>query len=93
MASFTSVMGIVALGLDWRAVSTATGVSAFAPNIIVLIGAVVFVTLLIRWLQRVQSHREEVATEMRGTVSSVYAGTLSLRTRTHLGLRCGRAER
>jgi tellurite resistance protein len=78
MASFTSVMGIVALGLDWRAVSAATGASTVAPNIIVVIGAVVFVALLIRWLQRVRSHREEVVTEMRGTVSSAYAGTISI---------------
>lgn len=76
VASFASVVGIVALGLDWRAAGP-TGSAAYAVGEWLLLGgAFVFVALLILWATRIAARPEEVAVEARSPITGSLFGTI-----------------
>ncbi len=76
VASFASVIGIVALGLDWRATG-ASGSAAYAiGDWLIVAGAVVFVMLLTLWSMRMASHPNEVMVEARSPITASLFGTI-----------------
>jgi tellurite resistance protein len=78
LASFTSVMGILALGLDWRFAAGSGAVSGRIGEAIVGIGVLVFAVLLLRWLLRVRTMPSELAVETHVAITSSYLGTLGI---------------
>jgi tellurite resistance protein len=76
VASFAAVVGIVALGLDWRARGTNGSVAYAIGESLVLAGAVVFLAVSILWAMRIATHPDEVAVEARNPVTASLFGTI-----------------
>jgi tellurite resistance protein len=76
IVSFASVVGIVALGLDWRAAGH-SGDAAYAIGEWLLVaGAFVFLALLVLWVMRIAARPGEIAVETRSPITASLLGTI-----------------
>jgi tellurite resistance protein len=78
LASFTAIMGIVALGLDWRFAARRGTVAASVGESIIALGAIAFVILIARWLGRVKAAPQEIAAEAHVAMTASYFGTFGI---------------
>ena len=80
VASFASVIGIVALGLDWRATGPSGGAAHAIGNSLVALGALVFAVLLILWGVRFAAKPSEVTVEARNPITASLFATIVIST-------------
>jgi tellurite resistance protein len=78
LASFASVMGIVGLGLAWRAAAHAGAVPQVIGESLIAAGALVFVILSATWGVRITRHPNEIAAEAHVPITASYFGTLGI---------------
>ncbi|HTW85681.1 MAG TPA: hypothetical protein VMD91_16545 [Candidatus Sulfotelmatobacter sp.] len=78
LASFTAIMGIIALGLAWRLAADAWAVPAVIGEALVLGGIAAFALLLLRWARRIAAHPDELRAESHVAITASYYGTLAI---------------
>jgi tellurite resistance protein len=78
LGSFGSVLGIVGLGLAWRAAANAQGAPPLVGELIVGAGAVLFILLLIAWLLRIGSRPQEIRDESANPLISCFYATITI---------------
>jgi tellurite resistance protein TehA-like permease len=80
VASFASVIGIVALGLDWRATGQSGDATYAVGDSLIGVGGLVFAILLILWGMRIASKPNEVAVEFNNPITASLFGTIVIST-------------
>ncbi len=76
VASFAAVIGIVALGLDWRATGRSGSAAYAVGESLLLAGAFVFIALLALWAMRIAVRPDEVAVEVHNPITASLFGTI-----------------
>jgi tellurite resistance protein len=76
VASFASVIGIVALGLDWRATGQRGDATYAVGNSLIGAGALVFAVLLVLWGMRIVTRPNEVTVEWNNPITASLFGTI-----------------
>jgi tellurite resistance protein len=80
LASFTAVMGIVGLGLAWRAAGAAGAAPKVIGETLLGTGAAVFVVLLGVWFARTVSRPDELRVELNVAITASYLGAFVICT-------------
>jgi tellurite resistance protein len=78
LASFSSVMGIVGLGLAWRAAAGAEAAPQAIGEWLIAAGALVFLILLAMWGARIMRFPSEIVVETHVPITASYLGTLGI---------------
>jgi tellurite resistance protein len=80
VASFAAVVGIVALGLDWRATGRAGNAPPVIGESLIAVDGLVFVALIVTWLNRIAAYPNELRVEFKSPITASLFGTIVIST-------------